>query len=228
MAELARPGPVPAQRRAAEDEAGAEPRTEVDVGEGAGGGGAQGESEGGGVGVLVEDDGQAQARGQLVPYGVAGPSGKPVTRPGTPARWSRGPGMATPTPSTRPPAGTGRLPPGATAPLPPVGAVPSSARTSSVTASRTGPAPVPRSTGRRRTSRTVPARSVTRAVSSSRSRWTPTAYAAEGSRRRTVWGLPPVEARWPASAVRPSARSRAVILLTACGVSPVRWPAPGG
>lgn len=35
-------------------------------------------------------------------------------------------------------------------------------------------------------------------------------------------GLPPVDARWPASVARPSARSRAVILLTAWGVSPVR------
>lgn len=43
-----------------------------------------------------------------------------------------------------------------------------------------------------------------------------------GTSRSTVRGLPPVEARWPASVARPSARSRAVILLTACGVSPVR------
>ncbi|MFD0429239.1 hypothetical protein ACFQ60_20270 [Streptomyces zhihengii] len=128
------------------------------------------------------------------------------------------------------PGGSARCVPGgrdAALPPPPCGPAPGgaararSAATWVAAAATTLAAGAPRSRGARWVATRVPARSRRTAVSSSRSRWSPTAYPAEGTSRSTVRGLPPVEARRPASAAMPSARSRATILLTACGVSPV-------
>lgn len=120
-------------------------------------------------------------------------------------------------PSAAPPEPASPAPPEPAPPGPP-----STTPTSRAAAATTSPAGAPKSSGALRLATTVPARSTRTTVSSSRSRCSPTACPASGTSRSTVRGLPPVEARWPASAARPSARSRAVILLTACGVSPVR------
>ncbi len=169
------------------------------------GAGPQGEAQGGGVGVLVEDDGEAEAAGQLRADRVAGPLGKPVTRPGTPARWSRGRAWR--------PRRRGRSAPPA---------LPEQRPHLLRDRVQDRPGPAPRSTGRRRRSH-----GRAREVGQEDRQLVAVEVDADGvrgggTRRRTVRGLPPVEARWPASVARPSARSRAVILLTACGVSPVR------
>ncbi len=201
------PRPRPPVHPAAQDQPGAQPRTEVEVGEVAAARAPRGQrqGEGGGVGVLVQGDREAGALGEGGAQRVA----VPLREAGDPAQ------DAVPVVER---AGHGDA----------------HAQHRLV---RFGGAQVVDRVGRAREhpvgrgaevegrpgdrDRPKPARSTSTAVSPSRSRCRPTANCASGTSRSTVRGLPPVEGRRPAPTASPSSRSRAVILLTACGVRPV-------
>jgi hypothetical protein len=213
MSELPRAGPGSPVHGPTDHEPGTEPRTEVQVGEGPARP-TDGQPERRRVGVLVHDDRHRQPPCQRVAQGEPVPLGKPgdpvQDAPGVVEGAGEGDADAEKgADSDEGRSGDEDLPS-------------RSASTSRAAPSTTASAPVPRLSADVRSATTAPVRSHSTAVSSSRSRCSPTACPAPGTSRKTVRGLPPVDARRPASAARPSSRSRAVILLTAWGVSPVR------
>ena len=200
VAELPRPGPRAPVHAAADHQPGAESRPEVQVREGPALTALSGhrQSEGRRVGVLVDDDRHAEPPHQRVPQREPVPLGEPgdpvQDAPGVVERPGQGGADAEEGADGR------RAAVSRDRPRPPA----TSPATSRATAPTTASAPAPRSSGDRRPPIARPVRSTTTAWSSSRSRWTPTACPASGTSRSTVRGLPPVEARRPASAARPS------------------------